>query len=278
MASNQVALVTGASSGIGRATAELLAANGFTVFGTSRSLKERAGAITWLALDVRSDVSVEAAVQAVLERTGRIDVLVNSAGYMQGGAIEESSTAEAQAQLDTNLFGVLRMIQAVLPTMRRQGSGHIINISSILGHIAPPYGGLYSASKFALEGLTESLSEEVRPFGVKVSLIEPGFVKTAIDNQPPGNPLAVYAQGRQAAQRFFTTGTQQGMEPGEVAQVILRAITSKPRLRYPVGQQAKSLLLLKRLLPAATFERALRSRFQSGNAATPQPQPRAAAN
>jgi NAD(P)-dependent dehydrogenase (short-subunit alcohol dehydrogenase family) len=164
----QVALVTGASSGIGQATAELLAAHGFTVFGTSRTPIQDTRSYTWLPLDVRSDDSVQAAVQSLLAQAGRIDVLVNNAGYVQFGAIEESNVADAQAQFDTNLFGVIRMVKAVLPVMRKQGSGRIINISSIVGHIAAPYGGLYGASKFALEGLSESLSAEVRQFGVSV--------------------------------------------------------------------------------------------------------------
>src|SRR5881275_2901353 len=194
----QVALVTGASSGIGQATAELLAAHGFTVFGTSRTpiqgnIQEKRS-YTWLPLDVRSDDSVQAAVQSLLAQAGRIDLLVNNAGYLQVGAIEESSIADTQAQLDTNLFGVIRMVQAVLPVMRQQGSGRIINISSLVGHVAPPHLGPYSTSKFALEGLSEALSEEVRPFGVSVSLVEPGYVNTPIASQTrmPSTPLDIY--------------------------------------------------------------------------------------
>ena len=142
MGSAQVALVTGASSGIGQATAERLSASGFIVFGTSRTPDSLARSYRWLPLDVRSDASVEAAVQALLEQAGRIDVLVNNAGYAQVGAIEESSLADAQAQLDTNLLGVIRMIKAVLPVMRQQGSGRIINVSSVVGKVAPPYAGL----------------------------------------------------------------------------------------------------------------------------------------
>ena len=148
----QVALVTGASSGIGRAAAELLTAQGFTVFGTSRTPIQDTRSYTWLPLDVRSDDSVQAAVQSLLTQAGRIDLLVNNAGYVQFGAIEESSIADAQAQLDTNLLGVIRMVKAVLPVMRKLGNGRIINISSIVGHVAPPYGGLYATSKFAACG------------------------------------------------------------------------------------------------------------------------------
>ena len=147
-----VALVTGASSGIGQATAELLAAHGFTVFGTSRTPIGDTRSYTWLPLDVRSDDSVQAAVQSLLAQAGRIDLLVNNAGYVQFGAIEESSVADAQAQLDTNLLGVIRMVKAVLPVMRQQGLGRIINISSIVGHVAAPHFGLYATSKFAACG------------------------------------------------------------------------------------------------------------------------------
>jgi NAD(P)-dependent dehydrogenase (short-subunit alcohol dehydrogenase family) len=175
----RVALVTGASSGIGQATADLLAANGFTVLGTSRTPSSGAArSYPLLPLDVRLDTSVDAAVQAVLDRVGRIDVLINNAGYAQSGAIEENSIADAQAQFETNVFGVMRMINAVVPLMREQGGGRIINISSVLGQVAFPYLGLYAAGKFALEGLTEALRDELRTFNIHVALIEPGFVKT----------------------------------------------------------------------------------------------------
>ena len=273
MTSQPVALVTGASSGIGQATAELLVAHGFIVFGTSRTPVQDKRSYTWLPLDVRSDDSVQAAVQSLLAQAGRIDLLVNNAGYVQFGAIEESSIADAQSQIDTNLFGVIRMVKAVLPVMRQQGSGRIINISSIVGQVATPYGGLYATSKFALEGLSEALREEVRPFGVSVSLVEPAFVNTPIVSQPPTNPIAAYASGRQAAQQALLISTRKGMEPGAVARVILHAATTaRPRLRYPVGQDGKALLLLKRLLPESMFERVRRRVFSSGKTVASHPQ------
>jgi NAD(P)-dependent dehydrogenase (short-subunit alcohol dehydrogenase family) len=267
MASQPVALVTGASSGIGRATAELLAAHGFTVFGTSRAPVLDTRPYTWLPLDVRSDDSVQAAVQIVLAQAGRIDLLVNNAGYLQFGAIEESSIANAQAQLDTNLFGVIRMVKAVLPVMRQQGNGRIINVSSVVGHVAFPHFGLYATSKFALEGLSEALREEVRPFGVSVSLVEPSYVNTPLVSQPPTNLIAAYAPGRQAALQAYTTSAKNGMEPGAVARVILRAATTRPRLRYLVGRDGKTLLLLKRLLPDSAFERVKRRLSSRGTTA-----------
>jgi NAD(P)-dependent dehydrogenase (short-subunit alcohol dehydrogenase family) len=272
MVSNQVALVTGASSGIGQATAELLAAHGFTVFGTSRIPDHRARSYTLLPLDVCSDASVEAAVRSLLDQTGRIDVLVNNAGYALVGAIEETSIADAQAQLDTNLFGVMRMVKAVLPVMRKQGTGRIINVSSVVGHVAPPYVGLYATSKFALEGMSEALREEVRPFGVEVAMVEPSFVKTHIESPQPGNPIAAYTPGRQAAMHSLSTSVEGGMEPRAVAQVILLAATTRPRLRYLVGQDAKALMLLKRLLPGTLFERLSRHLFRAGNSAPLQSQ------
>jgi NAD(P)-dependent dehydrogenase (short-subunit alcohol dehydrogenase family) len=268
----QVALVTGASSGIGQATAELLAARGFTVFGTSRAPEKLTGSYRWLPLDVRSDASVEAAVQSLLEQAGRIDVLVNNAGYAQVGAIEESSLEDVQAQFDTNLLGVIRMIKAVLPVMRQQGSGRIINVSSVVGQVAPPYLGVYATSKFALEGLSEALREEVRPFGVGVSLVEPTFVKTPLVSQPPTNPIAAYTPARQAALQVLSTSVESGIEPRAVAQVILRAATTRPRLRYLVGRDVKVLLLFKRLLPELLFERLQRRVFRAGNPAHLQPQ------
>ena len=262
MGSQQVALVTGASSGIGQATAELLAASGFTVFGTSRSPEKLEGSFRWLPLDVRSDASVETAVQSLLEQAGRIDVLVNNAGFAQVGAIEETSIADVQAQFDTNVLGVIRVIKAVLPVMRRQGSGRIINVSSVVGQVAPPYMGIYATSKFALEGVSEALREEVRPFGVDVSLVEPSFVKTSIVSQPPTHLITAYTPARQAALQALSTSVEKGMQPHMVAQVILHASTTRPRMRYLVGRDTKVLILLKRLLPETLFERVRRRVFQ----------------
>jgi short-subunit dehydrogenase len=164
------------------------------------------------------------------------------------------------------------VIKAVLPVMRQQGSGHIINISSIVGHIAAPYGGLYSASKFALEGLSESLSAEVRQFGVSVSLVEPSYVNTPIVTQLPTNLIDDYTAGRQIAQNSLATNARNGLEPGAVARVILHAATSRPRLRYPVGLDGKMALLLQRLLPDSAFEALKRRLFSRGKTAAPHVQ------
>src|SRR5436190_11915177 len=174
---DQVALVTGASSGIGEAAARELLAAGFTVYGTSRKAVagEQRGGVTFLPLDVTDDVSVAAAVGEVLARSGHIDVLVNNAGFGVTGAAEESSVEQARALFETNVFGLMRVTRAVLPVMRAQGSGRIINVSSIVGLIPVPFMALYASSKHALEGYSESLDHEVREHGVRVLLVEPGF-------------------------------------------------------------------------------------------------------
>jgi NAD(P)-dependent dehydrogenase (short-subunit alcohol dehydrogenase family) len=264
MESQPVALVTGASSGIGRATAQLLAQRGFRVFGTSRQPEPDASLeYAMLPLDVRSEESVRAAVQAVLDQAGRIDVLVNNAGYGQFGAVEENTIAEAQAQFDTNVFGALRVIQAVVPIMRRQGSGRIISTSSVLGQVAPPFVGVYAASKFALEGLSESLRAELRPFGIHVSLVEPGFVKSSFVDKEPAHPIAAYDSQRHAATAFNRQGLANGLDPNEVAGLIVRVATTRnPGLRYHAGRSSSLLIMLKRLLPEALFELVTRRAFE----------------
>jgi NAD(P)-dependent dehydrogenase (short-subunit alcohol dehydrogenase family) len=260
----RVAFVTGASSGIGRATAQLLAQRGFRVFGTSRQPEPDASLeYAMVPLDVRSEESVRAAVQAVLDQAGRIDVVVNNAGYGQSGALEENTIADAQAQFDTNVFGALRVIQAVVPIMRRQGSGRIISTSSVLGQVAPPFVGLYAGSKFALEGLSESLRAELRPFGIHVSLVEPGFVKSSFVDKEPTHPLAAYDTQRRVATAFARQGLTNGLDPNEVARLIVRVATARnPGLRYRAGRSSSLLIVLKRLLPEALFEQVTRRAFQ----------------
>ncbi len=174
----RVVLVSGASSGLGQACARELAARGDTVFGTSRSPRDDDGGVAMLAMDVDDDDSVARAVATVVERGGRIDAVVNNAGFGFAGALEDTSSAEARAQLETNVIGVLRVCRAVLPHMRRAGRGHIVNVSSLAGRIALPYQGIYSASKFALAGLTASLRHELAADGIRVAMVEPGDFKT----------------------------------------------------------------------------------------------------
>lgn len=263
--SPKTALVTGASSGIGRATAEALARAGFTVFGTSRKPSgHSSGQFSMLACDVTDDASVASLVSEILARTGRIDVLVNNAGLGLFGGAEESSAAQVQRLFDVNLFGVIRMINAVLPSMRDEGQGRIINLSSALGIVPAPYSAHYAASKFALEGYSESLDHEVRAFNVRVSLIEPGTVKGNFDQNAldPDTKLAEYDDARAWVQGFFKKALLTAVTPEEVADaVLLAATTPRQQLRYPVGKVASQVSLLRRLTPARLFDKILRKEF-----------------
>ena len=199
---------------------------------------------------------------ATRSRAGRIDVLVNNAGVNLVGAVEETSISQAQALFDTNVFGVLRMIQAVLPGMRRQGSGLIVNISSILGFIPAPFMGVYASTKHAIEGLSESLDHEVRAFGIRVALIEPHYIRTHLDAsaaQAEGR-IDAYAAQRERTAAVITHSTNTAPEPKLVAEEVLRSIEGPYRMRRPVGQ-AVLLRWLRRLLPARLFEPSLRKAF-----------------
>jgi len=188
---------------------------------------------------------------------------VNNAGFAQGGALEENSLEDARAQFETNVFGVLRMLKAVIPVMRRQGSGQIITVSSLLGVVAMPYLGLYSSSKFALEGMIEGLYHELRPFHIRVSLVEPTFFRTKFDARPPVAPLAVYESARQSMMRFVRDAVEQGPDPEQVARRIAQLATSAaPPLRSYVGPRAGLLVALRRWLPQRIFEQVRRRVFQ----------------
>ena len=260
----RVVLITGASSGIGRATAELMAARGHEVFGGVRApaaTRPLAG-VELVPLDVRDEASVKACVDEVRRRAGRIDVLINNAGVNLVGAVEETSISQAQALFDTNVIGVLRMIWAVLPDMRRQGAGLIINVSSILGLIPAPFMGVYASTKHAVEGLSESLDHEVRAFGIRVVLIEPHYTRTNLDAsaaQAEGR-IDAYASQRQRTAAVVTRETNTGLEPKRVAEEVLRAIEGPYRMRRPVGR-ATLLSWLRRLLPVRLFEPSLRKAY-----------------
>jgi NAD(P)-dependent dehydrogenase (short-subunit alcohol dehydrogenase family) len=273
---SRVVLVTGASSGIGRANAELLAGRGHRVFGgvrapaTTRPLP----GVELVPLDVRDEAAVRACVDEVRSRAGRIDVLINNAGVNLVGAVEETSISQAQALFDTNVIGVLRMIQAVLPGMRAQGAGQIINISSILGLLPAPFMGVYASSKHALEGLSESLDHEVRAFGIRVVLIEPYYTRTNLDASaaPAEGRIDAYALQRHRTAAAITHHTNTAPEPKVVAEEVLRAIEGPYRMRRPVGQAAL-LSWLRRLLPARLFEPSFRKAFAldpSGKGAVPE--------
>jgi NAD(P)-dependent dehydrogenase (short-subunit alcohol dehydrogenase family) len=250
---NKVALVTGASSGIGEATATRLAAAGYSVYGTSRrGAASGQRAFEMLALDVTSDASVQAVVGEVLRRSGRIDLLVNNAGLGVGLAgDEESSVAQAQAIFNTNFFGTVRMTRAVVPHMRRQGAGRILNIGSGLGILPMPYMAIYSASKHALEGYSESLDHELRTRGIRVVVIEPDVTKTPFDANllAPDAEIEEYQATRTALKKRYIEVVAAGDTPEAVADVVLKAANAaRPKLRYPVGRIA-TVQWLRRLAP-----------------------------
>jgi len=264
----KVVLITGVSSGIGQASARLLAQRGCAVFGTirDRSRAEKLPDVEVLPLDVRVEESVRTCVDTVLNRTGRLDVLVNNAGYVLRGAIEETTLEEAKAQFETNFFGVVRMVRAVLPTMRGQRSGHIINISSAVGLAPVPFGGFYSASKFALEGYSEALRHEVKAFNIHVSLVEPGYIKTRLTENtqsPAAERIADYDPWRRRASEVREQKLSKAPEARLVAECVLRIVDSaSPRLRYGVGKETARIVRLRRLLPEALFERGVRRFFR----------------
>jgi NAD(P)-dependent dehydrogenase (short-subunit alcohol dehydrogenase family) len=258
-----VVLITGTSSGIGQAIATAFAAKGFEVFGTSRNPQrsEPIAGVELLPLDVSDEASVRAAVSTVIQRAGRIDVLVNNAGVGIFGAAEESSVAQAQELFDTNFFGLIRLVNEVLPHLRAQRSGRIINIGSVLGFIPAPYGALYAASKHAVEGYSESLDHETREFGVRVSVVEPGYTDTAFDANAaePDSPIESYAALREHVKVGLIEAVRAGDDPSVVAKVVLKAATSRtPKLRYPAGSLARQLTLLKKFAPAPLLDKGIR--------------------
>jgi len=259
----KVALVTGASSGIGQATAQRLAAAGYKVYGTSRRGATASGlAFEMLPLDVTSDASVEALVQEVVRREGRIDLLVNNAGFgVAPAGAEESSIEQARAIFETNFFGLIRMTRAVLPHMRKEGSGRIINMSSVLGFLPMPYGALYAATKHAVEGYSESLDHELRTRGIRVSVIEPAYTKTPFDTNflEPDSKLDAYRDARTAVSERVKEVMATADEPGIVADVVVKAAgAAKPRLRYTAGVLAGRLRLLRTYAPVGLVDAGIR--------------------
>jgi short-subunit dehydrogenase len=260
---DQVALVTGASAGIGEAAARALVGAGFTVYGTSRKATtgEKREEVVFLPLDVTDDESAAGAVREVIDRSGRIDVLVNNAGVGVAGAAEESSVEQARALFETNLFGAMRMTRAVLPHMRQQGSGRIINVSSIVGLIPVPFMALYASSKHALEGYSESVDHEVREHGVRVLLVQPGFTKTGFDASlaVADEPLPLYARRREIVDVGLADALEAGDEPSVVGRAIVAAATDKrPKLRYPAGSLARRVSKARRYVPAAVVDKQIR--------------------
>lgn len=256
-----VALVTGASSGIGRSTAHALAKAGYQVFGTSRKVVSDTAAVTMLVADVTQEASVQAMLAEVMQRAGRIDLVINNAGIGLMGAAEESSIAQAQALFDVNLFGVARVINAVLPAMRAQKAGRIVNVSSVLGRIPAPFNAFYAATKHALEGYSESLDHELRSQGIRVTLVEPGVTRTAFEENlgRADKPMALYDVQRQRSEALMRQWVAVGDDPQVVADAVVEAATAQtPKLRYPAGKQSRLVGLLRRLVPERFFDRSIR--------------------
>jgi len=258
-----VSLVTGASSGIGEATAKRLATAGYKVYGTSRrGTKSGQQSFAMLPLDVTSDESVETAVKDLIRREGRIDLLVNNAGFgVAPAGAEESSIDQAKAIFDTNFFGLIRMTRAVVPHMRRQGNGRIINIGSVLGFLPMPYGALYAATKHAVEGYSESLDHELRTRGIRVSVIEPAYTKTRFDANflAADSKLDEYGEVRALLDKVLKDVMATADEPTVVADVVLEAASAdRPKVRYVAGGLANRLRLLRRFAPAGLVDAGIR--------------------
>ena len=273
---NSVALVTGASSGIGEATAKRLAIAGYKVYGTSRrGAKAGQRSFAMLPLDVTNDESVEATVREVMRLEGRIDLLVNNAGFgVAPAGAEESSIEQARSIFDTNFFGIVRMTRAVVPHMRRQGGGRIINIGSVLGFLPMPYGALYAATKHAIEGYSESLDHELRTRGIRVSVIEPAYTKTQFDANflEPDAKLDEYREVRESLDKTLKDVMAAADEPIVVADVVLKAASAaRPKVRYTAGGLAGRLRLLRRFAPARVLDAGIRKdlRLESLNASLP---------
>jgi NAD(P)-dependent dehydrogenase (short-subunit alcohol dehydrogenase family) len=263
-----VVLVTGASRGIGKAIAQKFAQAGYQVFGTTRQASPVGTEARVLRLDVQEEESVEKCVNAVLAQTGRIDFLINNAGFSIYGAIEEVSLAQTKAVFETNFFGVVRMTQAVLPTMRRQASGRVINIGSLAGFLPMPYQAAYAASKHALAGWTETLDFEVRRFGIRAILIQPGFIRTDIDRNSTTGALLkdIYSDERSRVTEKLRISVESGDDPVTVADAVLQAATKRePTIKVLVGRGARQVRVLRTLLPRTVFEFGLRRQFELGD-------------
>src|SRR5881394_2153600 len=263
---NKITLVTGVSSGIGREIAQLLAERGARVFGTARNPPSAnpIPGVQIVRMEVTDDASVNEAVHGIVQKAGPIQYLVNNAGYSFVGALEETSVAEARQQFETNLFGVLRVTNAILPGMRQQGDGRIVNISSVLGFLPAPYLGIYAASKHAVEGYTETLDHEIRRFGVRAVLVEPAYTRTKLsgNTQFAKISLEVYAEERKRLTNAVQQNIERGDDPRMVAEAVWNALTAKsPRLRYPVGKGV-ALSRMRRFVPAGMFDKSFRKQFQ----------------
>jgi NAD(P)-dependent dehydrogenase (short-subunit alcohol dehydrogenase family) len=266
--SERTVLVTGASSGIGRACALHFASRGCRVYGTSRSGKGEADGIHWLKVNVDDDASVTEAIDAIVKEAGGVDVVINNAGFAVAGSIEDTSIAEAKSQFETNVFGVLRVCRAVLPSMRARKTGLIVNISSLGGIFGMPFSGIYSASKFAVEGISEALRLETRAFGVKVVLVEPGDIRTNLPEARravAGSVGSPYERSFARVMELSKRDEDNAPDPLVVAELIGRiADMRSPKMRYTVGMFSQRVVYwLKRVLPVRLFTWVLSKAFET---------------
>jgi short-subunit dehydrogenase len=265
------ALITGASSGIGARAAALLVERGLTVFGAARNTAAVAAidGVTPVALDLTDGDSIRAAVAAVTDRAGSVDVLINCAGYGEFGTVEETSLDAARQQLEVNVLGAVALVQAVLPGMREARRGRIVNVSSLAGEFAAPLGGWYHASKFALEAISDSLRGEVAQFGIDVTLVQPSYVATdwhdtAMEHLDEASGTGPYAGMVAAMRRYFASPAlkRQMSSPDAVAALVVKAATTpRPRTRYRIGAGANLAVAMATLLPDRTFDALTRKQF-----------------
>jgi short-subunit dehydrogenase len=261
--STKVILITGASSGIGKETAKLLLQKGYILYGAARRIDKmqdiQSQGAKLLKMDVTDDDSMTKGVNEIINAEGHIDILINNAGFGSQGAIEDVSMEKARYQMEVNVIGLARLIQLVLPHMRKQKSGKIVNISSIGGKVALPLGGWYHASKFAVEGLSDSLSIEVKPFGIDVIVIEPGGIKSewssiADDHLAKTSGQTVYKELAQKFHDIMKNMEQTNSDPSVIANLVLKAITAKnPKTRYHAGSMSGPVLFMRKFLPDKIF-------------------------
>jgi NAD(P)-dependent dehydrogenase (short-subunit alcohol dehydrogenase family) len=271
--SDKVALVTGASSGIGAATAIKLKSLGYIVYAAARRTDRMAGlaeiGIEVRTLDVTDDASMVALMDAIIAASGRIDILVNNAGYGSYGALEDVPISEARRQVEVNLFGLARMTQLALPHMRAQHAGYIVNVSSVGGKIWTPLGSWYHATKFAVEGLSDSLRLETKKFGIKVVVIEPGSIATewsgiSAETLDAASSGGAYASLAKPVGAFFRSTTRKKSDPSVVADIIATAVTSaRPKTRYAVGQNVTRILIARKLLSDRAIDNQIMKSFTS---------------
>jgi NAD(P)-dependent dehydrogenase (short-subunit alcohol dehydrogenase family) len=264
---SKVVLITGASSGLGESIANYLVQKGLTVYGTSRNIEQQSKAFHTVNMDVTSDQSIQAAIQKVLRQHGRIDVLINNAGLGIASPIETLLIDDVQRVLNTNVIGIIRTTQAVLPHMRAQKSGTIINISSIGSESGLPYRGLYSASKAAVDRITEALRIELAPFGIQACYVQPGGVRTEINKNrikttlPPGN---VYKESFDTTYSLIDESVDKGLDPLEFGKLIEKLLHTPTLKRcYRLGKPIEKLsVILKRILPSSTYEKMIKNHYK----------------